>query len=53
MQRQRLYEKFCESLRQHAMKVIDFKKKKIISKIAAGIKSKCFYICKEKLKKNI
>ena len=45
--------KFCESLRQHTMKVIDFKKKKIISKIAARIKSKYFYICKEKLKKNI
>ena len=24
--------KFCESLRQHAMKIIDFKKKKILTK---------------------
>ena len=30
--------KFCESLREHAMKIIDFKKKKTISKIAAEIK---------------
>ena len=45
--------KFCESLREHAMKIIDFKKKKTISKIAAGIKWKYFYICKEKLKKKI
>ena len=31
--------KFCEYLREHAMKIINFKKKKneIINKIAAGI----------------
>ena len=30
--------KFCESLREHAMKIIDFKKKKkVINKRTAGI----------------
>ena len=34
--------KFCESLREHAMKVINFKKKKkVISKRALWIISKC------------
>ena len=35
--------KFCESLREHAMKIINFKKKKneVINKRAAGIIRKC------------
>ena len=36
--------KFCESLREHAMKIINFQKKKkneVIKKRAAGIIGKC------------
>ena len=46
--------KFCKFLREHAMKIINFKKKKneIIHKRAAGnIKmQKICFICKEKFK---
>ena len=33
--------KFCESLREHAMKMINFKKNEVINKRAAGIIWKC------------
>ena len=33
--------KFCESLREHAIKAINLEKKKIINKRAAGIIEKC------------
>ena len=44
--------KFCESLREHAIKILNFFKNEIINKRAAGIiwKYKIGYICKEKFK---
>ena len=48
----KLYEKFCESLREHAMKIFNFKKKKkFLNTNAAGIiygNAKICYIRKEK-----
>ena len=42
------FKKFCESLREHAMKIINLKKNEVINKKAAGIlwKSKMSYIWK-------
>ena len=42
------FKKFCESLREHAMKIISLKKNGVINKKAAGIiwKSKMSYIWK-------
>ena len=31
------FKKFCESLREHAMKIINLKKNEVINKKAAGI----------------
>ena len=46
-------EKFSESLRKHAVKIIKFKKKnkEVVIKRAAGIIWKC-YICKDKFGNN-
>ena len=48
--------KFCEFLREHAMKVINFKKKKMKLLIKAQQESyenaKSCYICKEKFENN-
>ena len=45
-------EMFCESLREHAMKIINFKKKQMKSLSNKQLKSnqnaKSFYICTEK-----
>ena len=42
--------KFCESLREQAMKIINFKKNEVINKWTAGIKWKCknLLCCQEK-----
>ena len=38
--------KFCESLRKHAVKIIDLKKDEVVTKRAAGIMWKCKKTCK-------
>ena len=45
---------FCESLREHTMKIINFKKNEIINKRAAELMKKCkslIYFSKKKKKK--
>ena len=45
---------FCESLREHTMKIINFKKNEIIKKRAAELMKKCkslIYFSKKKKKK--
>ena len=46
--------KFCESLREHAIKIIDFKKEKmkLLTKVQqkSNENTKIFYICKQKFK---
>ena len=45
---------FCESLREHAMKIINFEKKKMVpltkEQLELNKKSKIVYICKIKFK---
>ena len=48
---------FCESLREHTMKIINFKKNEIINKRAAELMKKCksliYFSKKKKKKKNL
>ena len=47
---------FCESLREHTMKIINFKKNEIINKRAAELMKKCkslIYFSKKKKKKKM
>ena len=47
--------KFCEFLREHAVKIINFKKMRLLTKKQQKSyeNAKVFYVCKENLKINI